>query len=54
MFNGARTLESIEALVTGGKITKVNLARLRKLGIDDDVAKEIYKQYQKHQIFCYY
>ena len=48
MFNGARTLESIEALVTGGKITKVNLARLRKLGIDDDVAKEIYKQYQKH------
>ena len=48
MFNGARTLEAIEALVTGGKITKVNLARLRKLGIDDDVAKEIYKQYQKH------
>ena len=48
MFNGARTLESIEALVTGGKITKVNLARLRNLGIDDTTAKEIYKQYKKH------
>ena len=48
MFSGARTLESIEALVTGGTIPKVNLARLRKLGIEDDVAKELYKPYQNN------
>jgi len=48
MFNGARTLEAIEALVTGGKITKVNLARLKNLGIDDQTAKIIYQQYKKH------
>jgi len=47
-FNGARMLESIEKLVLTGKLDKVNLMRLRNLGITDDLAKKIYKQYTKH------
>ncbi len=48
LFNGTRMLETIEDLITKGKITKINRARLRNLGInDDDMAKRIWKEYIK-------
>tara|TARA_R110002051_G_scaffold14690_3_gene47120 strand:+ start:18441 stop:21710 length:3270 start_codon:yes stop_codon:yes gene_type:complete len=49
-YNGTRMLENIELLVLGKKLTKVNSARLNNLGIDDAMAKEIYKQYKKHGV----
>ena len=46
-YNGTRMLENIELLVKGKKLTKVNAARLKNLGIDDDMAKRIWKEYIK-------
>ena len=48
LFNGTRLLEAIEGLVTKGKITKVNRARLKNLGITDEMAKDIWKEYIQH------
>tara|TARA_R110000744_G_scaffold169062_3_gene286867 strand:- start:54 stop:3314 length:3261 start_codon:yes stop_codon:yes gene_type:complete len=49
-YNGTRMLENIELLVLGKKLTKVNSARLNNLGIDDAMAKRIYKEYKKHGV----
>ena len=49
-YNGTRIIENVEKIALGKKISKLNLARLRSLNIDDTTAKEIYKQYQKHGV----
>tara|TARA_A100001515_G_C4591972_1_gene216301 strand:+ start:4507 stop:7722 length:3216 start_codon:yes stop_codon:yes gene_type:complete len=48
LFNGTRMIESIEKQILTGKITKVNKARLRNMGIDDAMGKRIYDQYKKY------
>ena len=46
--NGTRILEEIENWVVKGKISKNNKAKLLNAGIDEDSAKQIWAQYQKH------
>ena len=50
LYNGTRMLEAIEGLVTKGKISKVNRARLKNLGITDGMAKDIWEQYIKYGV----
>jgi len=49
-FNGTRIIENVEKIALGKSISKLNRARLNFLGIDDTIAREIYKQYQKHGV----
>jgi len=49
-FNGTRIIENVEKIALGKPISKLNRARMNFLGITDDIAKEIYKQYQKHGV----
>jgi len=49
-YNGTRIIENVEKIALGKKISKLNRARLSFLGIDDSIAREIYKQYQKHGV----
>ena len=49
-FNGTRIIENVEKIALGKKISKLNRARLNNIGIDDTIAREIYKQYQKHGV----
>ena len=48
LFNGTRMIETLETQMKTGKITKVNLARLRSMGISESMGKRIYKQYTKY------
>jgi len=48
LYNGTRIFDTIETQILTGKISKVNMARLRSMGISDSMAKRIYKQYTKY------
>ena len=48
LYNGTRMFEAIEQQILTGKISKVNKARLRNLGISDSMAKRIYRQYTQY------
>ena len=50
IYNGTRMLEAIEGLVTKNKISKVDRARLKNLGITDGMAKDIWEQYIKYGV----
>ena len=50
IYNGTRMLEAIERLVTKNKISKVDRARLKNLGITDGMAKDIWEQYIKYGV----
>ena len=50
LFNGTRLIEVAEQIAKGEKVTKVNRARMLNLGINDDMAKQIYQQYQKYGV----
>jgi len=49
-YNGTRIIENVEKIALRKKISKLDRARLNFLGIDDNIAREIYKQYQKHGV----
>ena len=49
-FNGTRIIENAEKIALGKPISKLNRARMNFLGITDEIAREIYKQYQKHGV----
>tara|TARA_R110002020_G_scaffold18231_2_gene63999 strand:+ start:6572 stop:9754 length:3183 start_codon:yes stop_codon:yes gene_type:complete len=46
--NGTRMLEEIENWIVKGKISKNDKAKLLNSGIDEDAARKIWAQYQKH------
>ena len=45
-FNGTRRIENAEKIALGKPISKLNRNRMNFLGITDEIAREIYKQYQ--------